>query len=49
MGTWGNYLLFSREKNWKQLASYKMYKRDINEKKHIRRKEEEEDVGRKTN
>jgi hypothetical protein len=26
-----------------------MYKRDINEKKHIRRKEEEEDVGRKTN
>jgi hypothetical protein len=35
-GNLGSYLLFSRKKNWKQLASYKMYKRDIHEKRHIR-------------
>jgi hypothetical protein len=35
-GNLGSYLLFSRKKNWKQLANSKMYKRDIHEKRHMR-------------
>jgi hypothetical protein len=35
-GNLGSYFLLSRKKNWRQLVDYKMYKRDIHAKRHVR-------------